>query len=128
MSEVPFTDGSASAAPDDAWLDQLLVDDAQVHRDAYVADAGFTARVMNELPAPAATLALPRWRKPAVAALWATAGLGIAYALPGVVTDVAREAFRVFAARPFALSELAAVAVLIGLATYAGAAMTLRRD
>ena len=33
------------AAGDD-WLERLLADDAAAHRDAYVADDGFTARVM----------------------------------------------------------------------------------
>jgi hypothetical protein len=128
MIDSPHTDGNLGATGEDAWLERLLVDDALADRDAYIADAGFTARVMDQLPAPVTTLALPPWRKPALTALWATAGLGLAYALPGVVTDVAREAFKMFGARPFALSELAAAVVVVGLAAYAGAAVALRRD
>ena len=109
----------------DAWLDRLLVEDAAQHRDAYLDDAGFTARVMHALP-PAA--ALPRWRKPAVTALWATAGLGLAFALPGAALDVSREAFRLLAAQPISLSAVAAALVAFGVATWTGAAWVLRRD
>ena len=109
----------------DAWLDRLLADDAAGHRDAYVDDAGFTARVMHALPPP---VALPRWRKPAVTALWATAGLGVAFALPGAALDVSREAFRLLATQPISLSAVAAALVAFGVATWTGAAWVLRRD
>ena len=122
---MPHTDRNLRSDPADAWLDALLAEDATQHRDAYVADAGFTARVVATLPANAA---LPRWRKPALTALWATAGLGLAAALPGTFLDVAREAFRLLAARPFSLSELAVVMALLGAATWTGAAVALRRD
>lgn len=122
---IPNTQPDLRPDGNDAWLEQALRRDAALQRDAYIDDDGFTARVMSTLPAPAA---LPRWRKPALVVLWATAGLGIASALPGTMLDVAREAFRLFAARPFALSEIAAVLVVIGVATGMGTAMALRRD
>ena len=122
---MPHTDPNLRPDSADAWLDALLVEDGTQHRDAYVADDGFTARVMATLPANAA---LPRWRKPALTGLWATAGLGLAAALPGTLLDVAREAFRLLAARPFSLSELAVVMALLGAATWTGAAVALRRD
>jgi hypothetical protein len=123
---MPHTDPDVRTDPaDDAWLDRLLADDAAQHRDGYVDDAGFTARVMSELPAPAT---LPRWRKPAVTALWAAAGLGAAFALPGAVLDVTREAFRLLAAQPLSLSGIAAALVAVGLVTWTGTAWALRRD
>jgi hypothetical protein len=121
---MPHTDPDLRDDPD-AWLDRLLVEDAAQHRDAYVDDAGFTARVMDALPAPAA---LPRWRKPALTALWATAGLGLAFALPGAALDVSREAFRLLAAQPISLSAVAAALVAFGVATWTGAAWVMRRD
>ena len=60
---------------------------------------------MAALPAPAA---LPAWRKPALAALWAAAGLGIALALPGAVVDVAHEVMRVIVGQRVSLAGIAA--------------------
>ena len=81
----------------------------------YIADDGFTARVMTALPAPCCA---PAWRKPAVTALWGVAAVGLAVALPGAAVDVAREAFKLFAAKPFSLSEIAAVLAVAGLGTW----------
>ena len=70
---------------------------------------------MTALPAP---IVAPAWRKPAVTALWGIAAVGLAFALPGAAVDVAREAFKLFSAKPFALSEIAAVlAVAMGVGT-----------
>lgn len=115
-------DRAAPAAGDD-WLERLLVADARATREAYVADDGFTARVMSALPAP---LALPRWRKPAIAVLWGVAAIGLAVAAPGAVLEVGREAYRLLATQPVSLSGIAGAAVvMIGL-TWAAAAYTLR--
>jgi len=107
------------------WMDRLLVVDAAGHASDYIVDQGFTARVMQTLP-PAG--ALPAWRRPAVVALWVIAGLLLAVALPGVAFDVARAAYKLFAARPFALSTVAAMVVAIGAASWTAAAVTLRGD
>jgi len=122
---MPHTSPDVTPDERDPWLDALLVEDASSHRDAYIDDAGFTAQVMASLPAPAA---LPRWRKPALAGLWAVAGLGTAYALPGAVLDVTREAFRLLAAQPFSLSGVGTLIAVLGAATWAGTAFALRRD
>ena len=58
----------------------MLREDGREHRAAYLDDDGFTTRLMAALPVPAT---LPAWRKPALTALWAAAGIGIAFALPG---------------------------------------------
>lgn len=105
----------------DDWLDGLLVAD----RDTYIADDGFTTKVMAALPAP---LALPAWRKPAVAVLWGIAGVGFAMAAPGAVLDVAREAYRLLATVPVSLSGIASAAVAMVALTGAAAAYTLRQN
>jgi len=114
----------ARDAPAD-WMDRLLVADAAGHASDYIGDQGFTARVMQTLPRAGV---LPAWRRPAVVALWAIAGLLLAVALPGVAYDVARAAYTLFAARPFALSTIAAMLVAIGAVSWTAAAVALRRD
>ena len=56
------------------WLDGILDADAREGRSAYIADDGFTARVMNALPSG---LTLPAWRRPAVVALWGISIAGV---------------------------------------------------
>jgi hypothetical protein len=113
---------SRDPAPD--WVDRILLRDAESHGD-YIADDGFTARMMQQLP-PAR--ALPAWRRPAVVALWVIAGALLAVALPEIAIDVARAAYKLFAARPFSLSTVAFIVVALGAATSTAAAMALRRD
>ena len=115
---------SRSETPPD-WLDQLLAREAADHGGDYIADRGFTARVMQTLPAADT---LPAWRRPVIVALWLAAAALLAITLPGTAHDVAREAFKLFAARPFSLSTLALALAAIGIATWTGAAVTLRRD
>ena len=115
---------SASASGDD-WLDRMLHDDGDGHRAAYLPDDGFTARVAAALPAPAT---LPAWRKPAVAALWTAAAVGLALALPGTVADVAHQVTRLLGAQPISLANIATGVVALGLAGWAAAAYALRRD
>ncbi len=111
-----------TGSPADDWLERLLVADGAALRDAYVPDDGFTTRVMSALPAPVAP---PAWRRPAVVALWSVAAAGIAVAMPGVVVDVAREAYRLLAAQPVSLSGMiGAAAAMFGL-TAAATAWTL---
>jgi hypothetical protein len=107
----------------DDWMDGLLREDGASSRDAYIADDGFTARVMSALPAPAA---LPRWRKPAVAALWCVAAAGLAIAAPGAMVDVGREAYRLLATVPVSIAGIATAMAAIAAATGAAAAYTLR--
>ena len=108
------TSGGAVAPAD--WLERMLAENARDHADGYILDDGFTARVMNMLPAPALP---PAWRKPALAALWGVAAVGLAVALPGAAVDVAREAFKLFAAKPFTLYEVGAVLAVAGVGMWA---------
>jgi len=105
---------------DTDWLDDVLRAD-----DDYIADGGFTSRVMSALPAAAA---LPKWRKPAVAVLWGVAAAGLAIAAPGAMVDVAREAYRLLATVPVSIAAIATAMAAVVAATGAAAAFTLRRD
>jgi len=115
---------SADALHDD-WLDAALAAEGREHRDAYVPDDGFTARVAAALPPPDAA---PAWRRPALVALWAVAGVGAAMALPGMLTDIAREVYRIVGAHPVAVSELVAGIALLGSLALGGAAWALREE
>ena len=115
MIERPSTPTLPEPAQPSDWLERVLVENAREAAAAYIDDAGFTAKVMSRLPVP---VTLPKWRKPAVVMLWGIAGLGLAAAAPGVALDVAREAFKLFAAKPFSLSEIAAVLAVLGMGTW----------
>jgi len=121
MNERPAS--SERDTPPD-WIDRLLADDAHEHAEGYIDDAGFAAKVMQQLPAPAT---LPAWRKPAVTLLWAAVGLGLAFTLPGAALDVAREAFKLFAAKPFSLSEVLVVIAIAGAGMWTTAIVAWRR-
>jgi hypothetical protein len=115
---------SIANRPDDDWLERALRAEGVAHRGEYVADEGFTARVLARLPAQPS---LPRWRKPAVTALWAAAGAATALALPDLYADALRESLRL-AAQPVSLPQLAAAVVLLGAAGWTGIIWALRRS
>ena len=113
--------GSSRSDPSD-WIDGLLLRDGS--QGDYIADGGFTARVLQQLPA---ARALPAWRRPAIIVLWLVAAALATVALPGVAVDIARATYRVFAALPFSLSSLAFAIVALGAATWTAAAFALKR-
>ena len=121
MDANPHTDATRSDPAD--WIDGLLRRDA-AEAAHYIADSGFTVRVLGQLPA---VRALPAWRRPAIMVLWLVAAAIAAIALPGLAVDVARAIYRVFAALPFSLSSLAFAIVALGAATWTAAAFALRR-
>ncbi len=111
--------------PADAdWLDGLLAQDGRAFRDAYIADEGFTAAVMQALPAP---VTLPAWRRPVAAALWGCAVAALAVAAPTALLDVAREAYRLLAAQPVSLSGIGAATLVFGAGFWGAAAYALRK-
>ncbi len=120
-----MVDAPRAATPDDDWLDVALRAAGREHRDAYLSDAGFTARVAAALPAPDV---VPAWRRPALLCLWAATGVGAAFALPGAFTHVAREVYRVVGSHPVAVSELAGGIALLGALALAAAAWVVRED
>ncbi len=110
------------------WLDDVLHDDAREHREHYLADDGFTARVMGALPSPAvASAALPAWRKPAIAGMWALAALGVAVALPDAAADAALQILRAVNLQRVSLVEIGGVVLALGAATWAGMGYALRK-
>jgi hypothetical protein len=115
----------AQEASDRDWLDGLLEADARDSRADYIADNGFTARVMQMLPAG---ITLPKWRKPAVVALWGVALAGVGFALPGAAVDVAREAYRLLGAQPVSLSGMMTALLFAGALSWSAAAYALRRE
>ena len=116
---------SAAASRDD-WLDGLLRAEGREHRAGYLDDEGFTARVMSALPP--ASVALPAWRKPALTALWAGAGIGIALVLPATVVDVAHEILRVILGQRVSLTGIGASVIVLGASAWAATAFALRDD
>ena len=80
---------------------------------------------MATLPARAE---LPRWRKPALLALWAVAAIGTAIALPGAMADVTHEVFRVIAGQSVSLSGIAAGVAALAVASWGAIGYVLRRD
>jgi hypothetical protein len=122
---TPLTmDTQRASDPAADWLDQLLADDGRLHRDAYIADDGFTAATMARLPAPSTA---PTWRKPFVVSLWGIAAVALALAMPSLYMDVMREAYRLLAAHPVSLSGMAGAAFAIGALFCAATAYTLRQ-
>ena len=107
----------------DDWLDAALAADAAEHRASHVDDDGFTRRVMDAMP-PAAHA--PAWRRGALVGLWAIAGIGAAFLLPGAFVDVAREAFRLVGGHAVSLSGLAGAIVAGAAVTWAATAYALR--
>ena len=114
-----------AATDEDDWLDAALRADGQAHRAEYLDDSGFTARVMAALPAPAV---LPTWRRSALMVLWALLGLGIAFALPGVVVDVVRDVMRVVLGQSVSIAGIGTAVLAMAAAAWAAAAFVLRDD
>lgn len=119
-------DAKLASSPDTDWLERLLREDAAEHAAAYVHDEGFTAKVVTALPPSVA--AVPRWRKPAVIAMWGMAAAGAAVSLPDVAVGVGREAFRLLAAQPVTVPQIAVTLIALGFATWSAAAYALRQD
>lgn len=107
-------------------IEEALRAEAREFAAGYIADDGFTARVVAALPPPVE--ATPYWRRPAIAVMWGVAAAGAALALPGLAVDVGREAFRLLATQPISLPQIAATLAALGLASWAAAAYALRGD
>jgi hypothetical protein len=115
----------ATQAHDEDWLDQALRAQGREHRSSYVADDGFTARVMTALPQPAT---LPAWRAPAIALLWLCAGVAAAVSLPGLFDDVFRGAVGMFVGHRLGLADIAGVLILLGATTWGALLYAARTD
>jgi hypothetical protein len=71
---------------------------------------------------------MPAWRKPALALLWAVAGIGIALSLPAALVDVGYDVARLFVGHRVSLAGIAAGVVALGAATWVAAALALREN
>ncbi len=109
----------------DDWLDDMLRDAGREHRADYVADDGFTQRVMAQLPEPAT---LPAWRRPTVALLWVLAAGAAMVSLPGLFEELFRGAVAVFAGHRLGLADVAMALVLFGGATWSTLVYAMRAD
>jgi len=105
------------------WIERLLFDDAREHRDGYLADDGFTARVMGKLPA---TVAPPAWRNLALMVMWGAVAIAIATVLPQVFVDASREVYKLVAAQPVSLSGIGGALLAACALTWGAAAYTFR--
>jgi hypothetical protein len=99
----------------DDWLDDMLRDAGREHRADYVADDGFTQRVMAQLPEPAT---LPAWRRPILALLWVLAVGAAMVSLPELFEQLFRGAVAVLAGHRLGLADVAMALVLFAGATW----------
>jgi hypothetical protein len=109
----------------DDWLDDMLRDAGRDHRADYVADDGFTQRVMAQLPEPAT---LPAWRRPIVALLWVLAAGAAMVSLPGLFEQLFRGAVAVLAGHRLGLPDVAMALLLFGGAIWSALVYAIRTD
>jgi hypothetical protein len=107
------------------WLDAALEEAGHEHRAAYVADDGFTARVIGRLPAAPT---LPAWRRPVIVLLWLLAGTGAFVSLPGAFDDAFRGSVALLVGRPLGLADLALLLLLCGAAAWTSLLYAARAD
>jgi hypothetical protein len=107
------------------WLDDMLRDAGREHRADYLADDGFTQRVMAQLPEPAT---LPAWRRPAVALLWALGIGAVMFSLPGLFEQLFRGAMAALVGHRLGVPDVAVALVLVGGATWSTLIYAMRSD
>jgi hypothetical protein len=100
---------------DDDWLEQALRADVREHAASYLPDDGFTARVLGQLPRPAA---LPAWRRPVLWTLWAIVAIAIVAALPIWFEDVFGNIAALLLGQRLRLSDVAVLLTLLGGVTW----------
>jgi len=100
---------------DDDWLEQALRANAR----------GFTARVLGQLPRPAA---LPAWRRPALWALWAIVAIAILAALPVWFEDVFSNIAALFLGQRLRLTDVAMLLTLLGGVTWSALFFAARTE
>src|SRR5271166_6288534 len=117
---------SDRADSDDLWLEQALNADARAHAAAYVADDGFTAKLMARLPTPAA---LPAWRRPVIALLWLVAGGALVALLPDLFYSLFSGVVGLLVAQPMLTwSNLALALIVVCIATWSTLVYAMRAD
>jgi len=109
----------------DDWLDDMLRDAGRDHRGDYIADEGFSQRVMAKLPEPAT---LPAWRRPAITLLWSLAAGAVMFSLPGLFEELFRGAVAAFTGHRLGLPDIAAALVVFGGAAWSTLVYAIRSD
>ena len=107
------------------WLDDMLRNAGREHRADYVADDGFTQRVMARLPEQAT---LPAWRRPAVIVLWVLGAGALMFSLPGLFEQLFRGAVAALAGQRLGLPDVAVALIVFGVATLGTLVYALRAD
>ncbi|HTS22608.1 MAG TPA: hypothetical protein VMN79_12465 [Casimicrobiaceae bacterium] len=111
--------------PDDDWLERTLRTDGAERSAEYLADDGFTARVLERLPHPAA---LPAWRRPVVALLWLVAVAAAATALPDLFYNVFRGLVATVVAQPLTLPRIAVALTVLGAVAWSTIVIAMREE
>jgi len=109
----------------DDWLEQVLRTDAREHAASYLPDDGFTARVVERLPQPAA---LPSWRRPILIALWSLVAVAVIAALPMWFEDVFRGIVTLFIGQRIRLADFALLLTLLGGITWSALFLAARTE
>ena len=126
MTATPNSDTTDRDDPPSDWVDGPACATPASTRARYIDDAGFTAqRHGRRCRRPAA---VPAWRKPAIVALWALAGVGSPSRCRVSRSTSRREAYRLLAAQPVSLPRIAFMVAALGAATWTAAAVALRSD
>ena len=100
----------------DDWLEHALRAAGSEHRSTYVADDGFTSRVMSRLPQPAT---LPVWRRPVIVFLWLCAAAAALAGVPGLFEDAFRGTVAMLVGHRIGVADIVALLVVLSAGTWA---------
>ena len=100
----------------DDWLEHALRVAGSEHRSAYVADDGFTSRVMSLMPQPAT---LPVWRRPVIVFLWLCVAAAALAGVPGLFEDAFRGTVAMLVGHRIGVADIVALLVVLSAGTWA---------
>ena len=109
----------------DVWLEQALRAEGVEHRSTYVADDGFTSRVMARLPEPAT---LPAWRRPMIALLWVCAAAVAVLVIPGLFDDAFRGVVAILVGHRIGVADIVGLLAVFSVSTWAVLIYAARTD
>jgi hypothetical protein len=103
----------------------MLRDAGREYRADYLADDGFTQRIMAQLPEPAT---LPAWRRPVVALLWALGAGAVMLSLPELFEQLFRGAMAVLVGHRLGVPDVAVALFLFGGVAWSTLVYAIRSD